>query len=170
VGQRALIEEMTPNMTTHAKFDVLLKLWRDSQDKVDEIDSKQAKICGYINDTFSTIVKEQQLLAELPWEVEVYPGSSNLSCRIKDTKVQEFLDKMVWKGDSRYSYLYNLKLCGKYIHLDDGIMEINFDDEDEMMNFCDEHGIKPGVTRLNDQRNDAIHKVKRLDQIIKRLS
>lgn len=165
-----------PIAVTKDRFDRLLVEWKLNEDAITGLQDEQGDVVAHISRLFSDIVTDDQLLADLPWEVFTYPSGTEISCSTKDGKGAEFLAKMVWK-DHKYYFSGRIEVGGNQASVRDGEMTIYFgnddlDDSDGVegcIRFCKEQGIRPEVATLNVQRQDAQDKADRLTQIIESL-
>jgi len=160
--------EEDPELSASDKFDVLFEQWKMGVKHIDDFEKGQQELVEAIDSVFNSVIKDKKMLAQLDWEVEIYPSRSRLIAQIKDNAVQEFLDKLEWEG-GRYHWHHAIMLGDLHIFLDDGVMSISFENVDEMVEFCEEQGIEPNVTTLNAQRSKAELEASRLTQIIERL-
>ena len=156
------------DMSPADKFDALLNQWHKNEETIVEIQKKQDPLRKLINETFGVLVKEQNLLALLPWRVRV-PGRVLLECHVKETAVQEFLAKIEWDDKRHHWSHYALQLGDTHIYVDDGIMSLSFDDSDELIVFCKKHGIKPSLSALKERQQKASNKVRSLDKMMDKL-
>ncbi len=120
------------------RFDALLAEWRVNEDALGKMQDQQRDLVESVNKCFAQIITEEQMLADLPWLFEVYGHGANLSCQIKDDKVQAFLDKLHWE---RLGWHAAIKMGEHYVSLNDGHMSIHLESVDEMVAFCKEQGI-----------------------------
>ena len=166
------------------RFDDLLTTWKRLEDGIGELKDQQGDVVSDISQLFGDIITIEQLLADLPWEVYTYPSGTEISCSVKDGKGAEFLEKMVWR-DFKYHFSGRIEVGGNQVSINnDGLMTIyfgngqrrqngGFDDSNGVegcIKFCQEQGITPEVTAINDQRQLAQDKADRLTQIIESLT
>lgn len=154
---------------TRDRFDTLLAEWTEIEDAIGKMKDEQGDITEKISELFSDIITREQLLANLSWKVHTYPGAASIDCKTKDKKVDEFLQKMIWK-DFKYYYNARIQVGGNQAVISDGELTIHFENGvEDCIKFCKEQGIKPESSALNDQRKKAQADVDRMTNIIESL-
>lgn len=148
-------------------FENLFEKWKKNEEKIDKLKEEQCTLSKSINNAFGAIVKEQRLLTLLPW---VFESKHMLTCLIRDSAVQAFLNKMEWDDSDSHWYHYTLKIGDISLYVNDGVMSLYFDSTEELVSFCDQHGIKPDLSELKDQHKRAETDMKEINQVIARFA
>jgi len=149
------------------RFDALLTSWRESADQIDLLKERQEALAEDINKTYGKVVTEEQLLANLPWTFSIgQKGSASIRCDVDDADA--FLKTLEW-DDHRRFYHHRITLGEHMLLLDDGVLTIYLSGLDAMIDFCKEQGIKPDITAINVQRDEARKQVEHFSNIIDKL-
>jgi hypothetical protein len=146
-------------------FQDAVQEWEVVEDKRNRIYEQRDAIAKKINDLFEEVVTEQQLLADLPWKVtHANLHHAVLFCRIKDERVDKFLDQMKWEN---ISWHHTLKIGDIHIYCNDGDMEISFSTMQELQTFCKTQGIKPDLHFVIERQKTAQREAEELGLLLK---
>lgn len=142
------------------RFERLIKEWEWQTDNIEKMSENRHETAAAINRVFGLVITEEKLLADLPWTIFFYNSRANstgegyLTCKYDNERTQEFLDKLVWKGN-RYHFSHKLVVSDNELSFYDREITVSFDNVEAAIAFCKEQDIKPDVSTLNDQRQEA---------------
>ena len=151
-------------------FDKLLAQWRERDEAIDKLNDTQIGLSKRITELFSESIVKEKMLADLPWKFKTHDHHAvSLYCNSTLSKVGEFLEKMHWDNGGFY-WGRTLSISNYTVTFPGDDMNIFFNEVDECIAFCKEHGIKPNVTKLNDQRNAFQIRLDNVTSLIESLS
>lgn len=150
------------------EFDKLLQEWHKNQSDLETLQTRQNTLADAISVAFAEKVTQDKLLSSLPWQIaDFHSRGANLQCKkiYKCEAVMAFLESIEW-DNRRFDWHHCLKMGDQIVMLDDGEMNIHFSSVDDLIAFCQEQSITPGIGDLKTAHDVAEENLSRLSTLL----